>query len=671
MAIVAQYTFKHFNSIDIMPKFNDDFIGYTIEDTLDETNAEQAEWTTSRTISHDTLLPTQISFDLSDNADNASMINSLKSIEFLDVSKITTMNSMFKSCCGLETITGIEDWDTSNIKNMSSCFCDCSSLKTLNLNNWNTSNVTNMSNIFNNCIALEEINVSNWNVSKVEDFTGAFNKCSSLKQLNLSKWNMIIPEDFSGVIFSDLDLSMLYLTACPLNSVKIIMNEFINFSMPTEQMIVEINAGFLSELKYIDNPKIIFTGGVGEQLAPKEKSNYFGIFEAMEQFYVHGYPKVEGYFAIMDIVYYYNKNKEINKIIDNIFLGKKNTLEEVPSEGYCELYGDLYYRASDERVAYLKGVRYGDTAYHVLALDGWTAICDSINILKDANDGTLDDSLVDADHTFTSLKLKEKFQELIDLCKEKVDEAQKEKTTASLVDNCPTISKMIDNHMYFVPVYKNENEVAYYERYIKLEDTKHYLGEWGHSTKDYYLKEVADSKYGKANVITSDGNLGLTSNIIYKVFNGETRVNKRTVCTTVEPNSKTTIKEIDNDFFTGQIKTRIINGFQEVVFELKSKGGTYTYANTDTFHGGTVELTDVFKVPTVDDGNNLADQVYVNGYMRVIDYPEDQLEEGQKPPKYGCCFINGDVLYIVADLNHADVIYSGYLIYPVWGNEVI
>ena len=63
--------------------------------------------------------------------------------------------------------------------------------------------------------------------------------------------------------------------------------------------------------------------------------------------------------------------------------------------------------------------------------------------------------------------------------------------------------------------------------------------------------------------------------------------------------------------------------------------------------------------------------------MKIDNWPEQEEpaegEEAQpdKVYRFGNCFINGNKLYIIADLTVADVIYSGYLIYPVWGNEVI
>ena len=415
---------------------------------------------------------------------------------------------------------------------------------------------------------------------------------------------------------------------------------------------------------------------IGEQMAPKEKSNYFGVFEEIEQFYAHGFPEVKGYFAVLEELYFFD-GVNINKVLDNKFYGKFNSLEDVPYEGFCELYGDLYYRSADERVAYIKGERYGDIYYHALTLESWQKICECINLLKNANDGTIDDTIEDGAHTFTSLMLDQKFKDLVQYCKDAVTEAGKKKITASYADNCPTVAKMVENNLYTVPVYKNENEIDYYERYIKINDVKYDLGEWGHSAEDYYIKATADERYTRTNTVSSEGKQGLISDTIYKVFNGKTKVNKKTVATTAMKNEEAKITEIDDDNFTGKIQTRIINGFQEVCFELVSKGGTFTYAAGDEIHGAVVTPSEnIFNQPSLKEANNLVDSAYITGYMKVINYPETiYIQENNDFKKditirHGVCFINGNNLHIVADLNHADVTYSGYFLYPVWGNEV-
>ena len=185
---------------------------------------------------------------------------------------------------------------------------------------------------------------------------------------------------------------------------------------------------------------------------------------------------------------------------------------------------------------------------------------------------------------------------------------------------------------------------------------------------------MADGRYEKTSTISGESSLGLTSDSIYKVFNGKTRVNKRIVSTTAKINEDVKTIKIDDDNFIGEIKTRIINGFQEVLFEVISKGGTHTYANTDAMHGAIITPEEnIFNIPSLKEDSDLVGEAFIKGYMKVKDFPEEEVVESEetiKPFKYGVCFINGNDLHIVADLNKADVVYSGYFLYPVWGNEV-
>ena len=186
-------------------------------------------------------------------------------------------------------------------------------------------------------------------------------------------------------------------------------------------------------------------------------------------------------------------------------------------------------------------------------------------------------------------------------------------------------------------------------------------------------------------------NINLQTQLLSQILNGTKKINRRTVATSKAKNTEIKFYDVDDDNFVGQIRYRIINGFEEVLFELKSKGVEATYANTDEYHGAVIEPTEnIFELPTLNCGDDdKLDNAYVNGYMKIINWPdenEDPLEkfnengtvdnslemllEDDNRVRYGSCFINENKLYIIADLTQADVTYSGYIIYPVWGNEV-
>ena len=114
---------------------------------------------------------------------------------------------------------------------------------------------------------------------------------------------------------------------------------------------------------------------------------------------------------------------------DGKYIGTFNKLEDINKIGYVVMYEDLYFRNWDARKAVLRGEKYGDKDYHVLNLEGWKKICDSINALKNISNDSLKDDVTDADHTWTSIKIKEQLKETITRVREYVDEIQKNKIT--------------------------------------------------------------------------------------------------------------------------------------------------------------------------------------------------------------------------------------------------
>jgi surface protein len=547
-----------------------------------------------------------------------------------------------------------------------------------------------MNDMFNGCESLNNIDISNWDTSKLENMNNLFNGCISLSEVDL---NYIIVQGHLGAdnisnIFTNCNgIKTVGLGAFNKDQVDIVLTSLPSNKEITVQLSDTVIA-YYENTEYLTFDRFFNI----EKITSEEDLYFFGIYETLSQFSLRGYPKVNGYFIVgTDIKLYYDNH--VYPIRDGIYIGTFNKLEDITKVGYVVMYEDLYFRGWDNRKASLKGMKYGDKNYHVLSLESWEKICDSINALKNISNDSLDDSITSADKSWTSLKIKEQLEATIKDVKAYIDEVQKNKITIAYAHNCPTESKMVENRMYITPVFKNENEISHYERFIKINDVKYELGECGHSNDNYYTKEKADAKYKFTDIVAMDGNLGVLNSTASQILNGTKKVNRRTVATSKAKNTEIKFYDVDDDNFVGQIRYRVINGFKEVLFELKSKGVEATYANTDEYHGAVIEPTeDIFELPTLNCGDDdKLNNAYVNGYMKIIDWPdenEDSLEvldwhdgyyheenramllEDDNRVRYGSCFINGNKLYIIADLTQADVTYSGYIIYPVWGNEV-
>lgn len=131
---------------------------------------------------------------------SSSSIHLLGNIKDLDVSNLTSLNSLFYCCDQLRDISGLSAWNTSNVTNMMSLFSNCSQLANIKpLTNWDTSKVTDMSFIFSACSALSDISpLSNWKTGKVESLSYAFAFCPKITDLRpIEKWDTSKVTDMS------------------------------------------------------------------------------------------------------------------------------------------------------------------------------------------------------------------------------------------------------------------------------------------------------------------------------------------------------------------------------------------------------------------------------------------------------------------------------------------
>ena len=143
---------------------------------------------------------------------NNSGFTTISATDTPDLSSVTSIGAMFRSCTNLATINNINNWDVSNVTNMAELFqsapafnqdlnsWDVSNVTTLNetfenassfngdISSWDVSSVTNMSETFFGATPFNQ-DVSGWNVSSVTTMYQMFNGCSSFNQ-DLSNWNV-------------------------------------------------------------------------------------------------------------------------------------------------------------------------------------------------------------------------------------------------------------------------------------------------------------------------------------------------------------------------------------------------------------------------------------------------------------------------------------------------
>lgn len=131
---------------------------------------------------------------------SSSSIHLLGNIKDLDVSNLTSLNSLFYCCDQLRDISGLSAWNTSNVTNMMSLFNNCSQLANIKpLTNWDTSKVTDMSFIFSACAPLSDISpLASWKTGNVESLSYAFAFCPKITDLRpIEKWDTSKVTDMS------------------------------------------------------------------------------------------------------------------------------------------------------------------------------------------------------------------------------------------------------------------------------------------------------------------------------------------------------------------------------------------------------------------------------------------------------------------------------------------
>jgi surface protein len=148
-----------------------------------------------------------------------SSLTTVTGFNTLDLSKVTSMQQMFRSC-GLLSNINLSGLDLSSCTDLSMMFTSCSSLTTLDTTgvSFNTIGV-NTSSMFSGCVNLTNItDIENWN-AKFTNLGAMFASCGITGALNISNWdtsNVVSLSQFlhSTTNLTSVDMSGLDLSSC-------------------------------------------------------------------------------------------------------------------------------------------------------------------------------------------------------------------------------------------------------------------------------------------------------------------------------------------------------------------------------------------------------------------------------------------------------------------------
>ena len=121
-----------------------------------------------------------------------------------NLTNVTNMSGMFRSCSNLVTVNNLNSWDTSNVTNMNRMFLICNAFNS-DCSSWDTSNVTDMSFLFQNCFVFNQ-DLGNWNVSSVTNMSSMF-QSSRVFNSDIGSWNVSNVTDMSSMFFSAQDFN--------------------------------------------------------------------------------------------------------------------------------------------------------------------------------------------------------------------------------------------------------------------------------------------------------------------------------------------------------------------------------------------------------------------------------------------------------------------------------
>lgn len=115
-----------------------------------------------------------------------------------DLSRVTSMYSMFSDCVVLDSVANINSWNTSNVKSMERMFIRAEDFNQ-DISNWNTSSVTSMNAMFDQATSFNQ-NIGNWNTENVTNMSYMFRSSEAFNQ-NIGDWNTEKVTNMSDMFF--------------------------------------------------------------------------------------------------------------------------------------------------------------------------------------------------------------------------------------------------------------------------------------------------------------------------------------------------------------------------------------------------------------------------------------------------------------------------------------
>ena len=116
-------------------------------------------------------------------------IENLNGLRNLDVSKVTSLNCLFKDCASLTSLEGIEDWNVSKVKDMAKMLMNVTLLTSIEpIEGWTTTKVETMESTFENMTSLESADLRNWSVSNLKYLYRTFVTCTALTEVDITGW---------------------------------------------------------------------------------------------------------------------------------------------------------------------------------------------------------------------------------------------------------------------------------------------------------------------------------------------------------------------------------------------------------------------------------------------------------------------------------------------------
>ena len=143
---------------------------------------------------------------------DCNKIKSISGIFKINPINIKSIKQMFCGCSSLESLSGLKFFDTYNVEDMSNLFCDCKKLKYLpDISKFNTNKLKKFYSMFKNCESLEYIpDISKWNTINIKNMDSMFKNCELLEYIpDISKWNTINIKSMDSLFYKCKSLKSL------------------------------------------------------------------------------------------------------------------------------------------------------------------------------------------------------------------------------------------------------------------------------------------------------------------------------------------------------------------------------------------------------------------------------------------------------------------------------